>query len=199
MCFCSVSQADFLFASSQQAGTVIETVGTQRAVYLGRFFFDRPTPAEGFIGIWAGATIQNANNVQLFLGNSNLTFNGNISMVSTGVALSQLTSNPTFVAAPGLPPLTPGTGVAPLALSASAGNTLRQLLESNGFLDGWLVSNNPNHLFTAPSSSVPGSGNPVAFNAFVGITAVPEPGSMALVGLLIVGAGAVRLRRRFVA
>lgn len=198
MCLCSTSHADFLFAFNQQAGTVIETVGNQRAIYLGRFVFDLPTPSEDFIGIWAGATIQNANNTRLFLGNSNLNFDGNTSMVNTGVVLSQLTNNPTFVAAPGLPPLTPGTGVAPLALSAPVGNALRQLLTSNNYLDGWLVSNDPNHLFTAPSSSNPLFGNVVPLNAMVGITAVPEPGSMALVGLLLVGAGTVRLRRQLV-
>jgi len=195
-----------LFAFGQQAGTVIETVGNQRAIYLGRFEFDSPS-SNDFTGIWAGVTIRDANNVRLFLGNGALTFDGNASMVDSGVVFTQLTNNqPTAVAAPGLPPSLSGLGVAPLALSAPVGNALHQLLTNsanlsfpNGYLDGWLVSNDPNHLFTAPSSSNPLSSSATPFNAFLGITAVPEPSSIVLVGLLIVGAGAARLRRGYVA
>ena len=206
MCLCSTSYADMLFSFGQQAGTVIETVGNQRAIYLGRFQFDGPTPSNDFTGIWAGVTIRDANNVRLFLGNGDLTFDGNASMVDSGVVFTQLTNNqPTAVAAPGLPPSMSGLGVAPLALSASVGNALHQLLTSsanssfpNGYLDGWLVSNNP-QLFTAPSSSNPLSSSATPFNAFIGITAVPEPSSIVLIGLLMAGAGGTRLRRRFVA
>ena len=207
ICLCSTTYADMLFAFHQQAGTVIETVGNQRAIYLGRFEFDGPPPSTDFSGIWAGATIRDASTVRLFLGDGNMTFNGNASMVDTGVVFTQLANNqPTAVVAPGLPPSMSGPGVAPLALSAAAGNSLHQLITSsisagfpNGYLDGWLVSNDPNHLFTAPSSSNPLSSSATPFNAFVGIVAVPEPSSMALVGFLMAGAVAIRLRSRSVA
>ncbi len=207
ICLCSTSYADMLFAFRQQAGTVIETVGNQRAIYLGRFEFDGPPPSNDFSGIWAGATIRDANNVHLFLGNGDLTFNGNASMVDTGVVFTQLTNNqPTAVVAPGLPPSMSGPGIAPLSLTAPAGSSLHHLLTSsvsasfpNGYLDGWLVSNDPTHLFTAPSSSNPLSSSATPFNAFVGVVAVPEPSSIALVGLLLAGAVAIRVRRRSVA
>lgn len=202
MCLCSTSYAELIFAFGQQTGTIIETVGNQRAIYLGRFEFDGPPPSTVLTGIWAGATIRDANNVKLFLGDGNTLFNGNASMVDTGVVFTQLTNNqPTAVAIPGLPPSTSGPGALPLTLSLPAGNALQQLLSRsvnasfpNGYLDGWLVSNDPNHLFTAPSSSNPLSSSAIPFNAFVGITAVPEPSSIVLVGLLIAGAAAGRRR-----
>jgi hypothetical protein len=200
--FSSVARAEIIFAFRQQAGTIIENTGNERAVYLGRFEFDGLPPATDILGIWAGVTVRDANNVRLYLGNGNVQFQGNSSLVDTGIVFNQLTANqPTAVAAPGLPPSELGPGVAPLALSAIAGQSLRQMLADSvstsfpsGYLDGWLVSDDPSHLFTAPSSSDPLSGSSTPFNAFVGLTAVPEPASLALVGMIILGIAVRRFK-----
>lgn len=195
-------QADILLSFRQQDGSITETVGNQRAVYLGRFEFGAPATAP-LAGIWAGATLASANNVRLYFGLGNTSFAGNSTMVDTGIVFNQATINPSFVSAPGLPSVFGGPGTDPLALSNSAGVALQQhlltsasLSNPNGYLDGWLVSTEAGSTFTAPSVSNPLSPNPTPLNAFVGFSAVPEPGSLALLGVAAAGGVASAWRRR---
>lgn len=195
-------QADILLSFRQQDGSITETVGNQRAVYLGRFEFGAPATAP-LAGIWAGATVGAATNVRLYFGLGNTAFAGNSTMVDTGIVFNQASINPTFVSAPGLPSVFNGPGTNPLALSNSAGVALQQhlitsasLSTPNGYLDGWLVSTEAGSTFTAPSVSNPLSPNPLPLNAFVAFSAVPEPGSLALLGLATAGGLAAAWRRR---
>ncbi len=183
-----------IVSSSQQNGqleTLFADSNGTRAVYLGRLFEAVAPPPTGFTGIAAGVVLREANNVQLWVGDG-VTFSSATLKFDTGLRftnLSQTDNLPVFA------PQIPNGSPLPGNLDFVKGLAIRNLLATSNRLDFWLVGNGN---FSAPSGTVGAANSSFPFVVQLGFTAVPEPSSMLLAFLTLIGGGLKLVRNRAV-
>ena len=191
----SLLNADF-FQFAQQIGQVESLSGDSngtRAIYLGRLLFAEPAPPTVFTGVVALATLREANNVQLWVGNGT-TYSGAASRFDTGIRFTQpsQTENVSVWSSNKIP----GSSgfVMPQNLNFATGLAIRDLYAAtSGNLDFWLVGNGN---FSAPSGTVGNPPSSFPFAVQLGITAVPEPSSLMLSSMALLGGAYMFTRNR---